>query len=172
MKKLFGKLTVALAIVGAVAMVGQNTAFAENAAVLVGQGTITPGLGATFVPQSFTFTTIAGAGASDKPATAALVSCTFSGHSTLAVPGQPAGENAVLGEGVGSGTCNGGGISANCAIVYIRVGPFVVVVYGPSPPLPAGFCSNGQDPVGVFVFVPTSVNPTNSYVLAGAAATV
>jgi hypothetical protein len=169
MKKLLGKLTVALAIVGAVAMVGQNSAFATNAAVLVGQGTITPGLGSTFVPQSFTFTSIAGAAVSNKPVTASTVSCSFSGHSTLAVPGQPVGENALLGQGVGSGTCNGGGISVSCSISYLRVGPLVVVTGNPGPT--SASCS-GQIPVGVFVFVPTSANPTNSYVLVGAAATV
>jgi hypothetical protein len=89
------------------------------------------------------------------------VGCSFSGSGAL--------EDVALGRGTGSGTCNGGGINVSCSITYLRVGTLVIVDGNPGPT--SASCS-GQIPVGVFVFVPTSVNPTKSYVLVGAASTV
>jgi hypothetical protein len=158
MKRLLGKLTVAFAIVASVAMISQSSAHAANAGVLVGGGTISPGLTLTPTNQSFSFTTTAAVGVSNKPVGAGAFSCSFTGNSSGP-------ETDLQGAGTGTGSCSGT-VNVSCTISYTRVVVLVVVT---------GSCSTPGGPQtlgGVFVFVPTTVNPVTSYVLVGTAATV
>jgi hypothetical protein len=178
MKRLVSKLSLLMAIAAAVAMFGQSSAYAVGAvgAVVVGSGTISPGLTTVPANQSFTFTTANAASApsylggvsTNGGVVAATATCSFNGNSTLA-----GGETSAAGLGTGSGTCGtavgvaGTSGSLACTLTYIRVGAIVVVVLSCQATVNGNSNNNGPG-VGVFLFVPTSVNPTTTYQLAGA----
>jgi hypothetical protein len=175
-KRLISKLSLLMAIAAAVAMTGQTSAYAVGAAgnVVFGSGTISPGLSTVPTPQTFTFTTsapgnlpsISFGASSSGLAEVTVISCSFNGSSTLA-----GGETAAAGLGTGSGSCAtatgiaGTSVSATCTLTYVRVGPVVIVALSCTATV-NGVGGAGVS-VGAFVFVPTSVNPTVSYLLAG-----
>jgi hypothetical protein len=182
MKRLVSKLSLLMAIAATVAMLGQSSAYAvgADAAVVVGSGTISPGLSTVPTPQSFTFTTanlgsvpsVAAGATTNGGAFAGTINCSFGGNSTLA-----GGETSAAGLGTGSGTCGtavgvaGTSGSLACTLTYIRVGPIVVVILSCTATV-NGNSNNTGVGVGAFLFVPTSVNPTTSYQLVGASAGV
>jgi hypothetical protein len=169
-----------MALAAAVAMMGQSSAYGLGAAghVVVGSGTISPGLTTVPTNQSFTFTTgnlaslpsVAAGVSTNGGASVVTLNCVFNGNSTIA-----GGETSAAGLGVGSGSCTtatgvaGTTYSAVCSLTYIRVGPIVIVVLVCVTVI-NGNPNNSGTAVGAFLFVPTSVNPTTSYQLAGAAA--
>ena len=178
MHRLLRKLSVAMALVAAVSMVGagQANGAAAAAAVIVGGGTISPGLTTTATFQtSVTFTgTAVGAIAVVPQADAGIYGVSFSGSSDIA-------ETTEQGQGSGTGTVSGPGIvapgtdSVSCVLVYVRVGPVVVIVAVSSCGTVAnGASQGGGTAIGAFVFVPGQVPPAavTSYTLAGAAAAV
>src|SRR4051812_17976514 len=93
------KLALAVAAVAAVAMMGSGPASAKSTGggVVVGHGTISPGLTNTPAFQSVSFTgTLVAAGA---PASAAgSYNCTFTGSSSIK-------ETSAKGKGTARGTC-------------------------------------------------------------------
>jgi hypothetical protein len=181
MKRLATKLSLVMAIAAAVAMFGQSSAYAVgvDAAVVVGSGTISPGLTTVPTPQTFTFSTanlasvpsVAAGASTNGGVFAGTINCSFTGSSTLA-----GGETSAVGMGTGSGGCGTAvglagtsGAVTGCIVVYIRVGSLVVVLLTVCTATINGNSNNSPNVgVGVFVFVPTSANPTTSYQLAGA----
>jgi hypothetical protein len=162
---------------------GQLPAHAAGggAAVVVGSGTISPGLTTVPTPQTFTFSTANLAGApsvaagvsTNGGAFAGTVNCSFTGNSTLA-----GGETSAVGEGTGSGGCSsaagvaGTSGSISCTIIlYVRIGAFVDVVLSCTITI-NGNPANHAIEVAICVFIPTSVNPTTSYQLVCAVAEV
>jgi hypothetical protein len=161
-------------------------AVGPDLAVVVGGGTISPGLTTVPAAQTFTFSTTIGvaAGATNhaslpdscvptlagcvgtSPGAAVVTpSCSFSGGSTLA-----GGETALVGQGVGSGSCATatgivGSMSIACTITYTRVGLIVIVVLSCQITVNGNTNNRGTE-IAVCEFGPTTVNPTTSYVLA------
>jgi hypothetical protein len=185
MKKLLSRVGVIVSIVACVAMVAQTSAYAEGGGIwaLEGSGTISPGLSTTPSPQSGTFsaTVLVGADAlvgSGVGTSVAVASgnCAFTFTDTIA-------ESIALGAGSATGTCSatGAGTSQSltaCTVLFVRVGTLVVLAVGTA--IGAPCTVNGTGPAGsgsavailgagVFVLVPTSVNPITSFVLSGAA---
>lgn len=173
------KLAGALAIAGAVAVLAPGApaeAQGVGAVAVVGDGTISPGLTpnpTAGTVQNVTFTgTAAGAFVNGVPdADVGSMSCAFSGTSG----GLFAQESSLVGTGTVSGGCSGTGVAGStvtvsCTFDYFRLGPAVTIT---------GSCTATVDGVtftatagGAFVFVPTTVSPTTSYVLVGATAGV
>jgi hypothetical protein len=125
--------------------------------VVVGSGTITPGLTASFTPQAVSFTgNLVGAGFAGGPQTYVLTPCSFNGGSgatTLGVNNPEGGDNVAFGMGEVSGTC--GNISAT--VTYIRIGAAVVLVGNGSVNGVAG------DVVGACLFATTQQPPITAY---------
>jgi hypothetical protein len=179
MKRLVSKLSLLMAIAAAVAMFGQSSAYAvgADAAVVVGSGTITPGLTTVPTAQSFTFTTANLASVPSVAVGASTNGGVFAGTINCSFNGSSPGETVATGVGAGSGTCTApagpGGTSGavSCAsLTYFRVGALVVVVLDPCTATVNGNSNNSGLGAGAFVFVPTSANPTTSYQLVGASA--
>jgi hypothetical protein len=183
-ERLVSKLSLAMAVLAAIAMLGQSSAYAvgADAAVVFGSGTISPGLTTVPTPQTFTFSTaimpsvpsVAVGASTNGGAFAGTINCSFSGNSTIA-----GGETSAAGVGTGSGSCNTGvglagtnGAITCTTLTYIRVGALVVVVLNPCTATVNGNPNNSGLGVGVFLFVPTSVNPTTGYDLVGVSAGV
>jgi hypothetical protein len=147
----FSRKLIAIAAVGAASLIGVGPALAESpsdAAVVVGTGTITPGLPLTGCTsgQSVSFDGTAAA-AGDETGT---YSVSFRGSSDTC---------ESLQSGHGSGTLSGG-LSGN--VTYNRTGNVVT--------LTGSVTVGGEVHVlgpNAFVFVPTSASPTASYALAG-----
>jgi hypothetical protein len=132
-----------------------SAADAAGAAIL-GSGTISPGLGAVPVPQSFSFTgTATGAGLVAGSVVTPLtpLHCSFAGTDLAG--------SAAEGAGFVNGAC--GAINLNAPVIgaFVRVGGAVVVAFAGTSPAKAA--------AGVFAFVPGDVNPTTKYTLAGVA---
>jgi hypothetical protein len=181
MKRLLSRLGLVLPLVLTMGLVGSTGAHSAvvgvDGLVIVGSGTISPGL--TLVPtnQTVTFSSIAGVGGGaavsstgNAGAAGPLVSCTFNGNGVA--------ETSISGSGTATGTCAASPLtgSINCTVEYDRAGPIVVVtvvnnctatVSGVFGPITIGAVTTVG--VGVFVFIPTTVNPTTSYLLAGGA---
>lgn len=173
--RLSKKVASVLAISGAVFVLGAGSpaeATGVGATVVTGSGTISPGLTpnpTAGTPQSVTFTgTAAGAFVNDVPdVDAGSVSCAFSGSSS----GIFANESSGLGSGTVTGGCSGtgvlgSGVTVTCSFSYVRLESVVTIT---------GTCTATVDgatftatTAGAFVFVPTTLTPTTSYVLAGA----
>jgi hypothetical protein len=168
MKKLLGRLGVVLAIATSLSMVATNGAYATSGGegVVTGNGVISPGLTTVPTNQSVTFGgTLAGAFTVGVNATAGVVNCSFSGSSTIA-------ETEANGQGTVSGSCSGGtgvpsAFSASGSLSYLRIGPVVVVDDINITVCVASNCEQNEDVHGVFLFEPTSANPTASYLLQG-----
>jgi hypothetical protein len=165
MKRLTGKLGVLAVIFAAVSLLMPTTAHAVGVGVITGAGTIGPNgvpgpTGGTVSNSAVSFDgTATGVFVNANGPTADVGSCTiaFDGGGT---------DSTAVGTGGGTAACNGTGvlgnsIGLNCTLSYTRVGIVVVVVGG---------CPETM--VGVFIFVPNNVNPTTSYQLVGAAATL
>jgi hypothetical protein len=190
--RLSKKLVAAAAIVGAVALLAPSSAYAEGvgggAVVVTGSGTISPGLDFDIPPvppippgehQAVTFSGTAtglGLGVDLVPTAIAAdvgtLNCQFAGSSSIP-------ETPAAGAGTVQGECSGAGLSGNitvtCRFDYVReaalvqiVGTCTVTASG-LPPF-GGVVTADTVAAGVFVFVPTSVAPTTSYLLVGAAA--
>ena len=161
--KRFSKLGVVAAIFAAVSMLVPSPAHAVGAGVITGSGSIgangVPGpTGGTVVNNDVRFTGTATGVFVGANADAGSCAISFQGGGT---------DSTATGSGSGSASCNGTGvlgnsISLNCSVSYTRVGVAVVIT---------GDCGAGTLMAGAFVFVPLNVNPTTSYMLAGAAAT-
>lgn len=179
--RLLRKFSVALALVGVLGMLTSNSAYAAagGSGVVVGQGTITPGLDVIPGPQTVAFTgDVTGVFAANTTADAGTISCSFSGGS------QGLGDNYAEGKGVVNGTCSGTGIGGNSifvscsALLYVRVGA-VVYILGANATVNGLVVLNctvtvaGQtikvQVTGVLTFTATSANPTTSYLLEGTA---
>ena len=119
-------------------------------AVVEGSGTISPGLGTSTTPtaQTVTFGGTATGIFNGTPG-----SCTISFTGTGV-------DTPASASGSGSASCSGTGISISCQVSYQRIGADVTV---------SGTCTGTVHGTlsGAFQFVPTSVNPTTSYRLAG-----
>ena len=178
MHRLMRKLSVVMALVAALGMVGSNSAYGAAAAagVIVGGGTISPGLTTTATFQtSVTFTgTAVGAAAVGASADGGIYGVSFSGSSDIA-------ETTLQGQGSGSGTISGPGTlkpasdNITASLQYIRVGPVVVIIANGSTSITANSATQaGGTAIGAFVFVPGQVPPAavTSYTLAGVAAGV
>ena len=189
MHRLMRKLSVAMALVAALGMVGSNSAYGAGAAAggIVGGGTISPGLTTTPTFQtSVTFTgtavgaaaVVAGGGAGTG-ADGGIYAVSFSGSSDIA-------ETSLQGQGSGTGTLSGSGLvgpatdTITAPLVYIRVGPVVVIIEAGGSGS-ASITVNGANcfveanaAVGAFIFVSGQVPPAaiTSYTLVGAAAAV
>jgi hypothetical protein len=155
MKRLIAKLGLLLPIATAVAMLVPSSAYAVvlSSGVVTGAGTTTP---ITTAPafQAFTFGGTA-TGVFDTGGVPIVGSCniTSTGASDIT-------ETVILGEGRGTATCNGA-VTASAIFTYNRAGGVVVI---------DGSCVvNGVTGIltGEFAFVPTTVNPTTSFNLAG-----
>jgi hypothetical protein len=179
MKRLVSKLSLLMAIAATVAMLGQSSAYAvgADAAVVVGSGTITPGLTTVPTAQSFTFTTANLASVPSVAVGASTNGGVFAGTINCTFNGSGAAETSAAGSGSGSGSCTsavgvaGTSGSITCAsLLYIRVGALVLVVLTTCTANVNGNPNNTGEGAGIFVFVPTSANPTTSYQLAGASA--
>jgi hypothetical protein len=155
----FKKAAIATAMATAVvAMVGQGGALAATGDVagFVGTGTITPGLPTTgcAVQSDITFTgtgAVLGVDGNVAPA-----NVNFNGNSGSTCE--------TLNSGQGSGTLTGTISSDANGVSYQRNGSIVIVSADA-----AGVTVNGhagrQPVVAVCIFVPTSVNPVQSYAL-------
>ncbi|MDQ1437914.1 MAG: hypothetical protein QOK43_1543 [Acidimicrobiaceae bacterium] len=179
--RMIRRFSVLIALISAVALLAQGSAYAAPnavAAAITGSGTIGPGLTTIPTPQSVTFggnavgTIVAVPGAS-----AGIYNCSFTGSSSNDLPGPLAnGDSLAAGKGTVNGSCSGGTIgtgSAICAVIYIRVGPIVVIIFtcGTSASGPTGSGSGNGTGVGVFLFVPDQATPpVTSYRLAGVVA--
>ncbi|HZQ29223.1 MAG TPA: hypothetical protein VFA94_16115 [Acidimicrobiales bacterium] len=171
MRKILARLGVFAAVLSTVAMLVPSSAYGASqvAAGGVGHGTISPGLTTTPTAQSVSFQSdvfIGGGVSTDPNAATGTVNCTFNGSSTL-----PGGETVAQGGGSVTGSCTvaagvGVGQSVNCTVSYSRVGNVVVITVN------CTFGTHHSTGGGVFLFVPTSVNPTTSYELVGTAAAV
>lgn len=176
MMRLLRMVAVALAVTGTASLVAPSPAPAATgggATIVLGSGTISPGLTPTTgSPQSVTFTgTAAGAFAGVTAAEVGSMSCSFSGSSS----GLFANETSLVGSGKVTGVCVGvsvlgQSVTIECLFDYFRLGPVVtitgtcLITVGSILKVDAGVV------VGAFVFVPTTASPTTSYALVGAAA--
>ncbi|HEV7888532.1 MAG TPA: hypothetical protein VGO92_13310 [Acidimicrobiales bacterium] len=185
MKKLLTRLSLAVSLVGVVALAGLPSATASvvggDIAVIVGQGTISPGLTTVSAAQTVSFNSIIGVGGGAAADTSTnqvgsaigTVSCAFGGTGVGSV---------ITGSGSATGTCTATGVgsgSITCTLSYVQVGGVVVVdginscTATASGPLgSAAISSPTTATAGAFLFVPTTANPTTSYLLAGGAAGV
>jgi len=162
MKRLASKLGVVAIIISAMAMLAPTTAYAAAAGVITGSGTIGPNgvpgpTGGTVTNSDVRFNGTATGVFVGATADAGSCAISFSGSGS---------DSTAVGSGSGSASCNGTGvlgnsISLNCSVNYTRVGVTVIIT---------GSCG-ASVLVGVFVFIPTTVNPTTSYQLVGTAAT-
>lgn len=154
-KRRFAVLAATLAALLAIGL--QPALASEGAGVVVGGGTISPGLSLDQRTQSVSFGGTAVLAGVD-PADAAVATCNFSGGSIGT-------ETAISGTGSVSGTCStADGRSGACTgLRYYRVGPHVGV---------SGTCGGyvSGNLGGVFVFVPTSGPTVTSYQLLGGVA--
>jgi len=143
------KAAVASAMATAVvAMVGQGGAFGAAAGGAVGLGTISPGLPTSgCANQSVTFDSAVLVYADTTPAVV-TANTHFSGNSSIC---------ETLNAGQGSGTLSGG---LSGTVDYSRTGNVVTI----------GGTINGHAGAGACLFVPTSVNPVQSYALVCVAA--
>lgn len=153
-----------LAVIGAVAGVGlmmvgtlPAAASAAGAGVVIGGGSISPGLGVLPAHQTVTFSgSLTGAGVVGTTSVVISDTCTFSGAST----DQAGGDNIALGLGQVTGSCIGSlGISAS--LTYARVGA-LVAVEGPGS-VTLGTTTVNGDSAGICVFVTTQTPPITSY---------
>lgn len=108
-----------------VAVVSSTTTTGAQGTVgglVIGSGTISPGLTASFQPQYVSFSgDIVAAGVSNSPQVYIATPCSFNGSSTFGPWGS--GDNIALGEDVISGAC--GNVTAT--LNYLRVGSVVSV---------------------------------------------
>lgn len=183
MHRVVRKLSVVLAIAGALSLLSSGTAYAApgaGAAVVVGAGSIGPGLTAIPQPQSVSF----GGTATGVFVTAGTdsgvgsISCSFNGGTA---PINPVGDNYAVGLGNVSGTCSGNGtiinthpITVNCpTLIYIRVGPIVIVITqnAITCTITVNATTSTGTVNGAFVFTPrqTPPAPITSYDLVGVA---
>jgi hypothetical protein len=186
MRRSFIRLGLASAalLVGSAAVAPPSDAVV-GALVLVGSGTIAPGLinpcptGVLFGPpptlidpcarvQSVNFSGTAVGAIASVGAVAGTFNCSFAGGSSAA------GETTASGQGTMSGSCAGGtvGVGAeNCAVSYTRVGVVVLVTLQCTGSLNSvlGPASANGIGAGVFLFVPDQLlPPITSYRLVGA----
>lgn len=177
--RLARKLTFAGVLLAGFAMLSTNTAYAApgaGAAVVVGSGTISPGLTAIPTSQptiSFGGTATGAFANSSGAADVGSVNCNFNGSSNTTIgDNYAAGFGTVSGSCSGSGTVTGASITVTCsAMTYVRVGVVVLVISATCSATVSGVSSSGVV-VGAFVFVPNTVAPgapVTSYELAGAA---
>lgn len=124
---------------------GVHTAYAAStgAAVVVGGGTLSPGISATPQTQTYAF---GGNAVIVTDTVQGLATCNFGGSSS-------APESILTGGGTLSGSCSGAGISTSCSIAFTRVG--VAVLFDAT-------CSGNPSgsAVGTAQFAPT--NPTGT----------
>jgi hypothetical protein len=172
LRKLTGLACSGLVAASTLVIVGQTPAHAVGAAAatMFGSGTMSPGLTTVPTPQSFTmssanlggFPSVMAGASTNGGAVSTLMSCTFTGSSTLA-----GGETTAAGLGTGSGNCTTatsligtGGIA--CSVTYIRVGPFWEIVITCTSTV-NGNSNNSGVGIGICAWVATSANPTTSY---------
>jgi hypothetical protein len=113
-------LAAAAAAVAGAALIGAGPAGASTGTgVVVGHGTISPGLTNTPTAQHISFTgTLAAAG---SPASGTgTYNCNFTGNSTIA-------ETLQKGKGNANGTCNGSKGTVTSTVAYARTGSAVTL---------------------------------------------
>jgi hypothetical protein len=159
MKNLVRKTLLGAAMVAPMVLALPGTASAAQAGVVVvaGTGTIDPGLPCPSSCQVHLDFTLVGAGVNGTTPVAGVSSCTFDG------PTSGAG-TLVSDAGSGHIDCTGG-VTETGTCTFSRTGPVVLVdcdVTG---------TFNGHV-TAVLVFVPTSAQPTTSFVVAGVGALV
>jgi len=155
----FRRATALAAVALAVACAPPPAGAAPSAAAsaVTGSGTASPGLGTTPQPQNFTgscsITGVFVAGTKPVPGT---TGCSFTGSGSASVA-----------EGVFSGTLVATGPATLNATINVAFVGTLAVLSGTAT-ICSGVCGDPTPFVGVFVLVPTSVNPTTSFSFAGA----
>ena len=157
----FKKAAVATAMATAVISMAGQGAFAASAGGAVGTGTITPGLPTTGTVATTTVT---------FDSTVLVYASTTGPTVSVSPPGlqvhfDGTGANESLNAGAGNGTLSGG---LTGAVGYSRTANLVTLsgtING------AGGAGGGAVLAGVCIFIPTHVNPVDSYALVCAAAT-
>lgn len=167
MSRFRARFAVVVGVLGVVAMIVASPASAATpgTGVVIGSGTISPGLDPVVArPQVVTFTGTLRGQTTNNTFLAGGLSCSFNGQSTIDetdalgegdVTGFCAGNDDLTGASISAGTTN-----VRCQLHYRRVGGVVHV---------GGGCTAGAvngSVVGVFVFEPTS-SPVTSYLLQG-----
>ena len=152
------RLAVLTATLAALLALGLQPALAtEGGGVVVGGGTISPGLSLTPNSQSVAFGGTAVVVGAVNPTDAALANCNFSGGSTGT-------ETVISGMGTASGVCTTADArSGTCNVRYYRVSGHVSI---------SGTCSGyvTGNLGGIFNFVPTAAPTVTSYQLQGVVA--
>lgn len=139
-------------MVGGVTTAPPASAQGTAAGVVVGNGTISPGLGLNFQPETISFSgSLTGAGYANGSQTYVLTPCAFNGGSTSSVLGS--GDNLAFGEGVMLGSC--GNIAMT--FTYFRVGG---VIFQDGTGTVNGVAASH---VGTCVWLPTSIIPVANY---------
>jgi len=128
------------------------SAQAAAAGILQGSGTISPGLGATPAPQTYTLSgSLTGAGAAGGSAVVVNDSCSYSGSSS------GLGDNVAFGLGTMSGSCTGS-LAITDTMTVVRVGAIA---------LEAGPDSTGGvagEAIHICIWIATQAPPITNYI--------